>query len=366
MSNQAIFIAATGQNVGKTTLCLGMLSGLKKRFGSAGFIKPVGQHHEEVEKGLMVDKDVVLFKRQFNLKADWKTMNPVLIPSGFTREYLDGIFSTEEMERAVKKAFHEISSANAITLVEGTGHVGVGSIIGMNNAKVASMLGLDMIIIASGGLGSAFDELAINIALCHAHGVNVRGVILNRVHAAKHEMILDYFPKALKRWNIPLLGIIPYSPYLSAPSMNDFEVLFDTKMISGHEQKYRHFADVRLVACSVERFEEDFNPEELIITPASRSDIVDKGLSLIGPNKRLGFLLTSQHPPSNEMIAKLKKHDVPAVYAPMCSYDAMKRIVSTISKTRIDDHQKVEQAIELVEASLDFSVFDRLSAGRNS
>ncbi len=358
MKNKAIFVAATGQNVGKTTLCLGLLSGLQKRYGKAGFIKPVGQHHEEVESGLSVDKDVVLFKKQFNLKADWADMSPVLIPAGFTREYLDGQFSENVMEQSVKKAFNRIATENTITVVEGTGHVGVGSIIDMNNAKVAKMLGLEMIIIASGGLGSAFDELAINIALCHQEGVKVRGVILNRVHDAKREMIAEYISKALKRWNIPLLGVIPYSPYLSSPCMGDFEGLFKTKMISGESQKYRHFADVRLVACSVDRFEEDFNPEELIITPASRDDIIDRSLALIGDKKQLGFLLTSRHEPSPELIKKLKAHDVPALYAPLCSYEAMKQIVSLISKTKRDDQQKVTQAIELVENNFDFSVFD--------
>jgi len=48
MGRKAIFIAATGQNVGKTTICLGLPAGLRKRFSRVGFIKPVGQQHVEV------------------------------------------------------------------------------------------------------------------------------------------------------------------------------------------------------------------------------------------------------------------------------------------------------------------------------
>lgn len=352
MGNPAIFIGATGQNIGKTTLSLGILSGLKKRYKSVGFIKPVGQLHEEVD-GVAVDKDVVLFKKQFGLKTDWKTMSPVLIPQGFTKHYLDGDYSTSDMEEAVVNAFRRITSENEITIVEGTGHVGVGSIINMSNAKVASLLGIDMILIASAGLGSTFDELALDIALCNEWGVKVKGVILNRVQEDKRDMILDYMPKALARWNIPLLGVIPYSPYLNSPCMADFEISFKTEMISGLDQKYHHFSDVRLVAGSVEHFVADFNPEELVITPASREDIIEKGLALTRDGKRLGFLLTSRHPPTDALIAKLKKHNVPSLYAPLCSYDAMKRIVSLISKIRFDDRQKVEQAISLVEKNLE-------------
>lgn len=46
-----------------------------------------------------------------------------------------------------------VSSASDVTVCEGTGHCAVGSIVGLNNAKVANILGADMVLIANGGLG---------------------------------------------------------------------------------------------------------------------------------------------------------------------------------------------------------------------
>ena len=40
-----IFIAATMQNDGKTTVSLGLIAALKKRFERIGFIKPIGQRY---------------------------------------------------------------------------------------------------------------------------------------------------------------------------------------------------------------------------------------------------------------------------------------------------------------------------------
>ena len=54
----------------------------------------------------------------------------------------------------------------SITICEGTGHVGVGSVVGANNARVAAELGADVVLVANGGLGRAFDELEINRSLC--------------------------------------------------------------------------------------------------------------------------------------------------------------------------------------------------------
>lgn len=358
----ALLFGATGQNVGKTTLCLGVISGLMKRFSSVGFIKPVGQYHMLVDDK-RVDKDAILFKRKFNLQTSWDDMSPVIIPAGFTRDFLDEKVSSDDLGQKIIKAFTNINSKHEFTVVEGTGHVGVGSIIDLNNAKVASILGLDMIIIVTGGLGSAIDDLALNIAMCEKYGVAIRGVILNRVIAEKRDMINEYVPKALKKWGIPLLGVIPYNEFLPTPTMNDFETLFDTKMLSGDRFRWRHCYKMRLVAGSLDAFDNEFDPEELVITPASREDIIEKILEFAKAGKApRGIIFTGRYHPTMHSIEHIRRADIPALYAPITSYDAMKNITNLITKTRIEDEAKVDQAITLVEPHIDF---DRLVALSN-
>ena len=41
MGANAVFIGATGQHVGKTTTCLGVVSALQRRFDNVTFMKPV-------------------------------------------------------------------------------------------------------------------------------------------------------------------------------------------------------------------------------------------------------------------------------------------------------------------------------------
>src|ERR1700679_1345828 len=99
---KAIFIAATGQNVGKTTICLGILAALHKRFAKVGFIKPIGQQHVKLENHLNVDKDVILFKEYFELQSEYADMSPVILPSGYTREFLDHKVQEATIELSIK------------------------------------------------------------------------------------------------------------------------------------------------------------------------------------------------------------------------------------------------------------------------
>jgi len=359
---KSLFIASTGQHVGKTTLSLGILSGLRKLPLNAGFFKPVGQEELKTESGAVVDKDVVLFKETFQLLSSYSEMSPVLIPKGFTRSYLDKQVSEELLREKIKQGHAAIENQYDFVLVEGTGHTSVGSIINLNNAQVASLLGIPMILIATGGLGSAFDLLALNKAMCDAYHVPIKGVILNRVLPEKREMIIHYMTKALTRWNLPLLASIPYDPFLSNPSMKDFETLFETKLLTGEEHQMRHFTDTRLVATSVETYQKMILPCQLIITPANREDIILATIKKQWEIKKrdphddlmAGMILTGDHLPRKEIYEEIKQANIPMLYTPVHSYAVMKMISSFTAKIRNEDLAKVHEAIDLVEQHIDF------------
>ena len=363
MNYRSIFIASTGQNIGKTTTCLGLVSGLRKQFKRVGFMKPVGQEHVETETGLHVDKDVILFKEHFHLSSGEEEMSPVLFPRGFTRDYLDGKVDHAHLQKKIRKAFNHLKDLNDITVVEGTGHCGVGSMVDLNNAQVAAMLNMPVILVASGGLGSSFDELTLNHTLCQIEGAKVAGIILNRVLPEKREMIEEYMKKALKKWDVPLLGCIPYDAFLSNPSMKDFEILFNTTLLSGEEFQMRHFRHTRLVTTSVDTYENLIVPNQLIITAASREDIILATLTkywdakILNPDDDIeaGMILTGSIPPRQAIVDQLKKAHIPMLYAPMASYSAMKQLTTFTVKIRKEDKLKIQEAIDLVEKHIDFA-----------
>lgn len=55
--------------------------------------------------------------------------------------------------------------------------------------QVAKALNADMILVANGGLGSAYDELELNRGICEKYGIKVRGVVLNKVCEHKISLI---------------------------------------------------------------------------------------------------------------------------------------------------------------------------------
>ena len=61
-----LYLAATGQNRGKTTASLGLVDGFRRRGLRTGFMKPVGQR-TVIEDGVPADEDAVLMRSIFDL-----------------------------------------------------------------------------------------------------------------------------------------------------------------------------------------------------------------------------------------------------------------------------------------------------------
>lgn len=288
-----IFVAATRQHVGKTSVSLALLSGLQERFAPlpVAFMKPVGQQYLPVEQGgqtYLVDKDVALVQQHFNMShCNLRDMSPVLIPSGYTKDYLNGKIHDQDQRHAIQSAYNQLAQNSSVVLCEGTGHVAVGSIVGAGNAQVASWLGADMVLVANGGIGQCFDDLELNRRVCEAHNVRIAGIIVNKVQPAKYEQTLHFLNKALEHhWNdVPLLGCIPDRPYLGCPALKDLETLLDAQplhptsddLCAVHGLRLRHYRELFLVATSLEVFLKNVRSlpsRTLFVCHASRHDIL--------------------------------------------------------------------------------------------
>lgn len=353
----SLFIASTKQHIGKTTLSLGLFAALQKHLNNPTYMKPVGQKHVLLG-GMAVDKDVLLFKEHFHLNTASSAMSPILIPDGFTRKFLDHPEQKKALLEKLKKAHTTLSQKHDFILMEGTGHCGVGSIIALNNAQVAARFKAPMLLLASGGLGASFDELALNKALCDLYKVPIVGVILNKVRPDKLEMITHYITKALKRWKIPLLGCIPEDPLLSQPSMQDLEVLFKTPLLAGKEHLMRHVTALRLISS-----EEDTciscQKGQLLVIPTHQEELCLSFLEKIC--QECGIILCGNHSPSPLLIERLRKANVPTLYTPLHSEHIMQVIHTSTVKIQVGDTEKVHEAIALIEKHIGLeTILERL------
>src|SRR6266581_3784530 len=259
-----VFIAATRMNEGKTTISLGLLSALQKFYPRIGFIKPVGQAFVEIEEQ-KIDKDTVLMDRVYRLNCPLIDMSPIAVEPDFTRKYLESS-NYDALVKRIQKAFDRVAWEKDLVLCEGSGHAGVGSVFDLSNARVAKLLGAKVIIITQGGIGRPIDEVALNHALFEKEGVEVIGVILNKVLFDKVDYVTEFARRGLKRKGLELLGVVPHQPVLSQPTMELIREELNAEVLNQSDGLHNSVQEVLIGAMGVQNALHLFRKGVLIIT----------------------------------------------------------------------------------------------------
>ncbi|MDP8904288.1 MAG: AAA family ATPase [Chloroflexota bacterium] len=293
-----LYLAATGMNRGKTTVALGLLAAVLARDLDVGFIKPVGQRYAIVE-GQPADEDAILMRTAFGLRDPLSVMSPVHIPRGFTKAYIAGRVS-DDLPARIRAAHARVSEGRDVVLIEGTGHAGVGAVVGLSNADVARMLGAPAVIVSEAGVGRPIDEIVLNRALFARHGVEVVGAIVNKVDADAHPSLPGVLRDGLARHGIELLGMLPYRPPLSNPTLSMLVEQMPGELLSDgadHEAVIEHVA---IGAMQPRHLLERIGPGSLLIVPGDRSDAIRATLAAVravrDSSERRGFIQLGRRP----------------------------------------------------------------------
>ena len=357
-----IYLAATGQNRGKTTVSLGVMDGFERRGLSTGFMKPVGQR-TIIEDGVPADEDAVLMKSVFTLTDPIARMSPVHIPRGFTQAYIEGRV-VEDLPRRIRDAHGAFMAERDILLIEGTGHAGVGAVVGLSNAVVASMLGAPAVIVSEGGVGRPIDEIVLNAALFERHGVNVAGAIVNKVDLDAKPGLARTLEQGLARHGIPLLGVLPYRPILSNPTL--------AMVVEGLQGETLHpgpdldqvIGGVAIGAMEPEHMLQRIGPGSLVIVPGDRADVIgaivqahiDGGAD---GGDAVGLVLTGGYAPEDATVDAIRRADLFATLVPQDTYVVASAIHDLLVKTHPADLGKIAEIKALV---WEYLFIDRLLA----
>jgi len=379
-----LYLAATGQNRGKTTAALGLFDGFQRSGLKAAFMKPVGQR-TVIDHGQPADEDAVLMHETFDLAADYGVMSPVHIPRGFTKKYIAGEV-VEDLGAKIVAARDSFRDEFDMLLIEGTGHAGVGAVIDLSNAVVAAMLGAPAVIISEGGVGRPIDEIVLNAALFARQGVPIAGAIVNKVDFEAQPGIETVLERGLARHGIPLLGLLPVRPILSNPTLGMILEGVHGETIHPGPDLDRVIDGVAIGAMEAGHMLERVGPGTLVIVPGDREDVIltlttaHFAQSLRGANAReaariasiaaaasnertasidghegaaIGLVLTGGYRPRPSVIEAIREANLFATLVREDTYAVASEVHDLLVKTHPADREKIELIKALVAAHLD-------------
>jgi len=364
MTVPQLYISATRQNDGKTTASLGLLNAIADLHPKVGYIKPVGQQVKLIGKH-EIDKDVTLMNEVYQIGGQLCDMSPVAVPKGFTENYiLQGYVSLLHINNLTSCA--KASRKKDFMVIEGTGHAGVGSVIDLSNAVVAKLLKTPVIIVTCGGIGRPIDEVMLNKAVFDLHGVEVIGVIVNKVIPEKYEKIDRMVRMGFARKNLDVFGVVPFIPILSSPTIRQLLEDCKGKLLCGEDNLESNVSKVVVGASNPHTLVDYFKGDVLLITPGNRDDLVlaaltcqAQGCEEDGDIK--GIILTCGIQPQDSILRLVEKSGIPTILVEDDTFSTAKRITNLIIKIRPEDTEKIQTVKEIIKSYVDVpAIIERL------
>jgi len=344
-----IFIAATEQDTGKTTTSLGLYSYLKKALGRIGYIKPVGQRFHEID-GKRIDEDSILIQSTYMTETPIEAMSPITVEPDFTRRYIIEA-NHDALVRQIQNAFDRCCWEKDFAIIEGSGHAGVGSVFDLSNAGVAKVLKSKVLLLAPGGIGRPIDEVAINKALFDREGVEVVGVVMNKVHESKIDDISDFAGRGFKRLGLELLGVLPLQKPLTEPSMAQVSETIKGTFHCNQQESGNTALHVVIGAMSSANLLPNLTPGTLLVVPGDREDIVLAAISQAEVGDKCpisGLILSDGLKPHPSLLRMLEKTNLPVVFSERESYAIAQRIHSLSIKIEPRDTEKIKRIQGLI------------------
>ncbi len=270
-------------------------------------------------------------------------------------------------------------SEKRVIVAEGTGHPGVGGIVGLSNAEVAKMLGADVLYLSGGGIGRSLDILEVDLNYFVYKNVNVKGVLFNKIIESKMEMMARYvneevlneqfgfFPSPLS-----IFGYLPALPNLSHPSMSVIAHRFADSYAIGNtdETDWRRPCNrIKVISLAEEYLKPEafLDPGDIVIIGAGsqrrRHRIIRNSRSLAKGGSLGGIILTCGattplHPNVEE---EVRDSGIPCLYVQEDTALAEEKVLKAYQSSKIQtfDHDKVELVRTLFQQHFDFDAFSR-------
>ena len=355
MTAKRVFLAATGQNRGKTTTSLGLLAAIRERGLRVGFVKPVGQRYLVVD-GTRADEDAVLMSEVFGLPDALDDMSPVTLPRHFTTDYVMGRVERRPRRagRGGVRARSRPTRTSSSSRAPGTPASARWSASRTRGSpRCSTRRSSSSARAASAGRSTRSCSTA---RLFAAHGVEVLGAVVNKVDVESHPHLPEVLERGLGQHGVELLGCIPYSEFLANPSLELVATHLDGELLAGEATPGQTIgwvaigamqATTRSSSCATGRCSSRPATARTSCSPRSRPT----GRAAVP--RVIGIVLTGGFRPPRAVLEALREAGIFAYLVRTDTYRTAQAVDEILVKTHSSDTEKIATIIELVDGALD-------------
>ena len=336
---------------GKSALVLGVAQWLASRGISFRYSKPLATSLERQPQ-----PSERLFDDDAHLIGDMLQLAPTdLIPSlaaSAAAGHLDCAALGQAMERDYLPALQkELETSPAqVTLMEGPGSLDEGYCFGLHLPALATRLNASVLLVHPWQGSTSLEPLLD--AVDHLDGRAV-GVVLNAVDPEVVPSLKRDLEPLLKRFNLPLLGVLPRSPLLRSVSVRELSQRLEAEVLCCPERLDLLVETLSIGAMSVNSAMQVFRRQRnmAVVTGADRTDIQ---LAALEASTQC-LILTGASSPLPELITRSGELEVPLLKVSKDTLNTVALVERAFGNVRLHEPVKASFALRLMQENCDFT-----------
>lgn len=345
---RSLYLSTIAPKTGKVIVSLG-LAGLALREGCrVGFFRPV------ISEGAAADEDIELMRRQFALPQSDEASFSWRMPDLIETVGDQGIAPV--LEKIVAD-FKRLEANCDLIVIEGTDYLGQTLALEFDlNALIAHTLSAPVILIGSAtGLAPREAALGLNVAVegFRAKHARVVGVMLTRVEP---EHYAEYSESMMAGFQgeVTCLGVLPESPLLARPTVQEVCEHLGAEVIAGRERISAAVDGCVIGEMYLQNLLNALRPDALVMTSGDRLDlllgVIEMDRSLCAP-RLAGIVLTSGIRPDAGVMRLIEglHGTLPVMTVASGTYAAVMHLESVHARIDAAHPEKIEKAREIFE-----------------
>jgi BioD-like phosphotransacetylase family protein len=198
----------------------------------------------------------------------------------------------------------------------------------------------------------------LNKGLFDLKGVEVLGVIINKVIPDKYEKIKKAVGQGLANKGMRLLGVIPMEPLLAAPTVEQVKDRLNLELLCGKSGVNRRMKHTIVAAMEPHNMIHYLKDGTIVLTSGDRVDNILLAVSshLVRDGRSFqiaGIILTGGMKPNPQILELLRKSRIPVLSTDDDTYTVAAKIEHLIPKIQKSDKDKIQEATQLVQKYVD-------------
>ena len=376
-------LVPTGNDVGLTSVSLGLLGALRKNDLRVGFLKPVAQNR--VSDDGSPERSTSLARKLFNIE----TPPPITLNEA---ERLLSIGNEQILMEQIVELYQQVAPLQDVVVVEGMVPSPLLFYSKKLNQMIVRALDADVILVSAPHDKSAedlLDEVEIESNGYFEVNASVVGCILNKVgrthpedgnlntirhtktryfgntHAdAASTAVTEAFRTVFARCKVPVLAYVPWNERLASPMVRELAAHLGCHALRRGDWSSRRVESVAMCAMTIAKSLYYFQDGTLVLTTGDRADIILSAcMASLNGVKLAGILLCGRYEPDPNVLILCEKafaQGLPIFTSGLDCYTISHRIATFSKELSADDMEMAESVSQSVGACVEPAQIERM------